>query len=75
MEKLIVMVSISLSAKLGIYRKVHLLGKSKDRRNFVSPLRDEEEIRSDLDYFVINPSDRQKRWNGLSKCLRCLNVV
>jgi len=38
MEKLIVMVSISLSAKLGIYRKVHLLGESKDRRNFVSLL-------------------------------------
>jgi len=48
MEKLIVMVSISLSAKLGIYRKVHLLGESKDRRNFVSLLRGEEEIRSGI---------------------------
>jgi len=42
MEKLIVMVSISLSAKLGIYRKVHLLGESKDRRNFVSLPQEEE---------------------------------
>jgi len=48
MEKLIVMVSISLSAKLGIYRKVHLLGESKDRRNFVSLLQGEEEIRSGI---------------------------
>ncbi len=41
MEKLIV-VLISLSAKLGIYLKVHLLVESKDRRNFVSLLQDEE---------------------------------
>jgi hypothetical protein len=62
MEKLIV-VWISLSAKLGIYRKVHLLGESKDRRNFVSLLRDEEGLGlGSQPLCAISPSDRQERW-------------
>jgi hypothetical protein len=62
MEKLIV-VSISLSAKLGIYWKVHLLGESKDRRNFVSLLQGEEglDLGSQL-LCAISPSDGQKKW-------------
>jgi hypothetical protein len=61
MEKLIV-VSISLPVKLGIYRKVHLLGESKDRRNFVSLLQDEEGLGlGSLLLCAIGPSDRRKR--------------
>jgi hypothetical protein len=62
MEKLIV-VSISLSAKLGIYLKEHLLGKSNDRRNFVSLLQDEEGLGLGSQLLcAMNPSDRQERW-------------
>ena len=62
MEKLIV-VSISLSVKLGIYRKEHLLGKSNDRRNFVSLLQDEEGLGLGSQLLcVTNPSDWRERW-------------
>jgi hypothetical protein len=62
MEKKLIVVLISLSAKLGIYRNVHLLGESKDRRNFVSLLQGEEGLGLGSQLLcAIGPSNRRKR--------------